>query len=363
MKKILFAANTLTMGGIENALVSLINYLESQKKYDITLVLEKKEGILSKRLSTNIKIIEYSPSNCKNIFIRKIKNFIKRARFIVKYKNRFDFSASFATYSLPASFVARTASKNSALWVHNNYLMYYKNNISNYVDFFNSISCRKFKKIVFVSNEAKQDYSTLFKTNENLIVCNNLINSEEIISKSEEKIPVEKGKETVFVNIGRLEEHQKKLSRLLKASEMLNKSNYKFRLLIVGSGPDEEKYKAMIKELKLESCVQMCGMQKNPYPYYKMSDCVILTSEYEGYPVVFLEAMTLGKPIITTKVSDSMHYIYNKNGFVCEKNPQDVYEKMKLFIDKGFKMRDQFNPKQYNNKIITIIEGLIEGEK
>ena len=44
MKKILFAAYSLDLGGIEIALVTLINYL-AKKQYDITLVLEKKEGI------------------------------------------------------------------------------------------------------------------------------------------------------------------------------------------------------------------------------------------------------------------------------------------------------------------------------
>ena len=44
MKKILFAAYSLDLGGIETALVTLINYL-AKKQYDITLVLEKKEGI------------------------------------------------------------------------------------------------------------------------------------------------------------------------------------------------------------------------------------------------------------------------------------------------------------------------------
>ena len=43
MKKILFSAYSLNIGGIETALVNLINYLVDQEKYDITLALEKKE--------------------------------------------------------------------------------------------------------------------------------------------------------------------------------------------------------------------------------------------------------------------------------------------------------------------------------
>ena len=63
MKKILFAAHDLGLGGIETALVALINYLADVKqengyKYEITLVLEKKQGIFLKNLNSRIKIIQ-----------------------------------------------------------------------------------------------------------------------------------------------------------------------------------------------------------------------------------------------------------------------------------------------------------------
>ena len=106
MKKILFAAATLDVGGIETALVTLLNYLAQENKYDITLVLEKKQGIFLNDLNSNINVIEYSPSKNKVVLIRKIENFIKQRLFSMKYKNRFDFSAAYATYSKPAVFVA-----------------------------------------------------------------------------------------------------------------------------------------------------------------------------------------------------------------------------------------------------------------
>lgn len=115
MKKLLFAAYNLDLGGIETSLVTLTNFL-LEKGYEITIALEKKEGVFLDKISPNIKIIEYTPANDKNIIKRKINNLIKRYKFIRKYKNKFDFAASFATYSLPASFMARTCSKNNAIW-------------------------------------------------------------------------------------------------------------------------------------------------------------------------------------------------------------------------------------------------------
>ena len=112
-KKVLFSAYTLDVGGIETALVNLLN--ELVKRYDVTLVLEKKQGIFLNELDKTIKVIAYNPNQSKNTIIRKTVNLLKRIKFIVKYKNKFDFAASFATYSKMGSFCARTASKNNVL--------------------------------------------------------------------------------------------------------------------------------------------------------------------------------------------------------------------------------------------------------
>ena len=66
MKKLLFSAYSLDVGGIETALVTLLNEL-AKKQYEITLVLEKKQGIFLEDIDNKINIIEYSPSNNKNV--------------------------------------------------------------------------------------------------------------------------------------------------------------------------------------------------------------------------------------------------------------------------------------------------------
>ena len=76
----------MDVGGIETALVTLLNYLAKQKKYEITLVLENKLGIFLDYIDSNIKIIEYTPNNNKIIPIRKIINLFKQIKFKNKYK-------------------------------------------------------------------------------------------------------------------------------------------------------------------------------------------------------------------------------------------------------------------------------------
>ena len=368
MKKLLFGAYSLDIGGIEKALVILVNKLQ-EKGYDITLVLEKKQGIFLNEIDPKIKIIEYAPSNSRNKIQRKIINLIKRIKFTLKYKNKYDFSASFATYSLPASFIARTASKNCYLWGHADYLTLFDGNAEKMKEFFIERNFDKFKKIIFVSKEGKDSFIKVFpEMKEKTMVCNNLIDANKILELSKEKIPEEdlskinklentKKETTIFINVGRHQEKQKKLSRLIEAATMLKKDNMNFKIIFIGDGPETEEYKKQVKNNQLENNIIFLGKKQNPYPYFKIADCVVLTSDYEGYPVVFLESFILEKPIITTKVSDYKE-VENKYGFVTEKDTKDIYEKMKNFILNGFEIKEKFDYKKYNEEILKKIEDL-----
>ncbi len=364
-KKILFAAYSLDIGGIETALVTLVNRL-AEEEYDITLVLEKKQGIFLDQISNKIKIIEYTPCCRKNKFVSKLKNAINRCKFIAKYKNKFDCAISYATYSLPSSFIARTASKNSVLWVHSEYLLVCENNINEYINFFRKICAEKFKKIVFVSNSARVNYEKIMGLNPNsrIITINNLINYKAILSKAEGKVTdIEKVKIPTFLFVGRHTEEDKRISRLINASEMLKKENMKFRVLIIGDGRDTNRYKKDVQDKNLEENVIFLGKKKNPYPYFRISDCLVLTSEHEGFPVVYIEAMILDTPIITTNVSDSEAIIKDKYGIVTDKNEESIYKGMKDFINKGFKINQKFDAEMYNSAIMEKIYNVIEGEK
>lgn len=357
MKNILFSAYSLDVGGIETALVTLLKYLV--KDYDITLVLEQKQGVFLKDLPKEIKVITYTPSNIKFVPIRKIVNYCKRISFSLKYKNKFDFAASFATYSLSSSFVARTASKNTAIWVHNNYMNFYDNNTAKYRKFFTSLKIEDFKKIIFVSELDKKVFEAQFPDlKKELIVCNNLIDYKKILEKSKEKIDLEKENIPTFINVGRHDEKQKKISRIINATEKLNKQGYKFKVLLVGKGTATKEYEKQIKEKRLNNII-ILGAKKNPYPYFKISDCFLLSSQFEGYPVVFIESQILGLPILTTDTSDSKKDIDGKYGLVVENSDKGIYKGMKSFLDKGINTV-KFEPEKYNEDIAKKVRKIID---
>lgn len=357
MKKLLFAAYDMSVGGIETALLTLLNYL-ADKDYKITLVLERKQGIFLKDLNTKINVVEYKPASIRFLPIRKFINSIKRLKFIIKYKNKFDFSASFATYSKVASFTSRTASKNCALWGHADYFELFRQNKNEMKDFFEGIKYDEFKTIIFVSKKACKTFIDLFPhMKDKVIFCNNLVDYKKIRKLSEEIITQEKEGYT-FVNVGRHDEMQKKLTRIIDVAKILKKDNLDFKILFIGEGKDTEQYKTLVKEYELEENIKFLGVKKNPYPYIKLADTVILTSDYEGYPVVFLEALILNKPIITTNVADATEDINNKFGKVLEKDENDIYIAMKDFIINGYEIKEKFNPKEYNNNIIRKLESI-----
>ena len=359
-KKILFSAYSLDVGGIETALVTLLNYLSKQDEYDITLVLEKKQGIFLEKLDKKIKVIKYTPSYIK--LIGKGINAIKRAKFILLYKNKFDASFAYATYCKMASFTARTASENASLWVHNNYYYFFEKDDNAYKEFFDSIFAHSFKNILFVSEEAKKQYIEKYGTLlENVDVCNNLINYKRIQRLAKEEIKLKRDDTlTTFINVARHDEHQKRITRLIESTKLLKQDDKKFRILLVGSGNDTEKYKEMVETYNLSKEVIFVGNQSNPYPYYDISDCVILTSEYEGYPVVYVEANVLNKPIITTDVSDSKKEIENKFGIITEKSVQSIYNAMKNFIENGYEIKEKFEPVAFNSEIIEKVKKIID---
>ena len=357
-KKLLFTAYSMNVGGIEKALINLLNVID-YNLYDVTLILEKKEGIFLDLIPKDVNVLEYKISDSKFILYRKIYNRLKLYKWKNKLNKKFDFSCSFCTYSIPGAHLALCASNNNALWMHGNYYILYNKNKDKLKKYLDSIFTKHFKKIIFVSEENKKDICNHYQgIIDKSIVCNNFINGDEILKKAKEKCDFNKNNKTLFINVGRHDEYQKRLSRIIKASKKLIDEGYEFEILFIGDGPDSIKYENMIKNYKLNNVIHKLGSKKNPFPYYKISDAVILSSEYEGFPVVFLESMIIGKPILSTKVSDWKD-LDGKAGIFCDLNTNAVYEMMKNYLDNGFVIKNKFDYKKYNEnikkKIIDII--------
>lgn len=138
-------------------------------------------------------------------------------------------------------------------------------------------------------------------------------------------IPSAKEKEIVFV--GRLDFYQKKVNRVIDTWALLENQFPDWKLTIIGDGPDRINIEKQVHDLKLQR-VSFEGFQ-NPIEYYKRASMLILTSEFEGFPLVLAEAMSFGVvPVVYNSYAAAGDIVrsgingllipYNKDGFKAE---------------------------------------------
>lgn len=359
-KKLLFCLDNFNLGGISTAMLSMLKSLD-RSKYDITILIEKSEGLFLNSLTDNITIIDYDLEDSSNILIRKLKNRYKLIKHIFKLRNKYDFAACYSPYSIPSTILARYASKNNAIWIHGDYYEMFEHSVLKFKNFFKQIKINKYKNIIFVSRASKINFCNIFpELKEKCKNFNNVIDYERIIEKSKEKINIQK-KKTTFLHVGRHKENVKQISMIINVCNRLKKEGFKIEVWLIGDGPDTNKYKNIVKKMNLEKEILFIGPILNPFPYYKKSDALVLCSKFEGNPVVFVEAKTLNKPIITTNVSDALNDIQGKYGIVTHNTEESLYEGMKEFIINGFNIPIKFDAAKYNRDIMKEIEELING--
>jgi len=137
---------------------------------------------------------------------------------------------------------------------------------------------------------------------------------------------------TTFVNVGRLSP-AKNHARLIKAFAKVHERNPHVRLIIMGYGPLEPELQGLVNSLGMESAVTLAGLVDNPFAILAESDCFVLSSDYEGQPMVILEARVLGLPVVTTAFSSVGDSVPPDAGIVVPQTVKGVAEGMQRFLD------------------------------
>lgn len=115
-----------------------------------------------------------------------------------------------------------------------------------------------------------------------------------------------------LVAIGRLIE-AKGFDVLIEAFSLLRKNGIEAVLTIVGEGPERNKIEALVSELGLSDRVLLAGYQANPYPFLEAADIFVLSSRWEGYVNVLIEAMVFNKPTVVTDCKSGPGELLNKH--------------------------------------------------
>jgi len=170
-------------------------------------------------------------------------------------------------------------------------------------------------RVVAVSNQAAQDLRTVAGLRQEVQVIHNGIDIEEIRLPAGEASPhawFENSQLRVVLGIGRLAP-QKNFGMLLRAFAALPPANH--RLIVLGEGPELRALEVLAEELGISERVNFPGFVKNPFAYLARSNVFVLSSKWEGFANVVLEALACGAPIVATDCPGGPADILANTGF------------------------------------------------
>ena len=122
---------------------------------------------------------------------------------------------------------------------------------------------------------------------------------------------------------------------LLKACALLKEKKVEVECRIVGEGPERNRLELLIDQLGLHSSVKLLGAcyEEEVSAHFEWAQVVVLSSYSEGTPMVIIEAMMKGRPVVAPRITAIPEMIIEgKNGWLFDKaNPVDLAEKIEFF--------------------------------
>jgi glycosyltransferase involved in cell wall biosynthesis len=162
---------------------------------------------------------------------------------------------------------------------------------------------RRADKLVAVSAGVAQDLRELGLSNDRIHVIRNPVDVERLRQLATDGLPSSiQGKTPYVVSLGRLTE-AKDFPTLLRAYA-ISALRYTHHLIVVGEGEQRANMENLIRDLELTDRVLLAGAMDNPHAVMAGAAMHILSSRWEGYPNVLLEALALGIPVVST---DCLH--------------------------------------------------------
>ncbi len=151
-----------------------------------------------------------------------------------------------------------------------------------------------------------------------------------------------------FLYVGRLAIAQKRLDLMFHSLQTIERD---WSLILVGDGPDRPALEALAQELRIRDRIQFLGWHANPWDLI-MPRAVLLSSDFEGFPMALIESLSRGIPVIATNCpTGPSDIIYDgRNGILT---PPGSVEAFRTAIDRALQSSPwTWNAQQIQNNAV-----------
>jgi len=345
--RIVFFLWDFGQAGAETVALRLSNYL-SDKGHEVRILTINSKDQLSQRLNTEVKLTTFNKT-------RIISSLIPLIRFM-RTENIDCFVANVwpvTVVSVIASFFCSGFRQKLFLVEHTD-LSGESKHRSTLFKFFQRLSIsilyNKAYKVITVSNGVREDLISKGLKREKTKV----IHDPAYPNLAEDKVHYEEGKKKWFKQdclkisaVGHSKKH-KNYPNLINAIDILkNKRKINCHVIIAGEGSERNKIEALIHQKKLTNEITLVGYISNPLNLIEESDLFVLSSSQEGFGMVIVEALSLGKTVVSTDCHSGPSEIIGDNefGYLCKvDNPSDLAEKI------DYARKNIMNPEKLINR-------------
>ena len=347
MKSVLFLMPSLPGAGAEKVLIEILRHID-YTQYNVSLFLEYREGVYLQDVPDKVSIIALHGPN--NLWFQRLhRRLVERGWYApfheMVYRRMFLSLLRGKRYDTIISFMEGSAvkfhsyifdkGKRNISWVHIDFQQKHWS-----LDFFRDAEderqCyEKMDKIIFVSNDAKTGFDSLFHLSaEKYAVHYNIIDADRIRRLSQMCTAEQKNRFTICM-LGRLNT-QKRHDRAISVAKTLKELGYDFELWIIGDGELREKIEKQINEAGLQDVVKLKGFINPPYSMLAQADIFLNTSEAEGFSLVVAEAFCLGIPVVSTNVSGPRELLGDSEyGILTSQEEKDIVSAVRTMMDKS----------------------------
>lgn len=307
--KVCLVAISLAKGGLERSCAMLSQMLEA-KGHEVHLVILNDEidyPFNGKMLNLGTLKTERDSMVKRLLRFRKFRNYLKSEHFDViidhRPKNNFErelFYSKFMYRELPKIYVVHSSNKTE----------YLTENPGSF-----SKICQKNLLNVAVSNYIETEI--LRKEGiENSVTIHNAFNP--VWAETVGALPEILQNKKYILSYGRLDDSIKDFSFLIEAFSQSKVWKNDFQLVILGDGKDKEMLQKLAASSDCAGQVLFLPFTKNPFEIIKNAHCVTLTSKYEGFPMVLVESLSLGTPVVSIDIISGPSEIvqHQKNGLL-----------------------------------------------